>query len=226
MKKLQQELILIIILLTPLIYLVSNWWTLPQEILLHNEKGEIDSHFSKIWLLGAIIANIILYLIMLVWPKLDPKKRIEDMGNKYFIMRLIFTFNFSVFLTYYLASAINDCPPNNRAIFVFTGIMVTIIGNYIQTVRPNYFLGYRTPWTLESEYVWRKTHRIMGRISMIFGPIIAVIAIFGPEYWIPLSCLIFVGTQVLFLYIYSYVIFQKEKKRAALATVVNENTIN
>lgn len=212
MKKYQQELILIIILLTPLIYLALKWWSLPYEIILHKENGEIDSQFSRLWLIAAIFANVIFYLIMLVWPKLDPKKRIEEMGNKYFIMRLIFTFNFSVFLTYYLVSAVNDCPPNNRAIFVFTGIMVAVIGNYIQTVRPNYFLGYRTPWTLESEYVWRKTHRLMGRISMIFGPTIAFVAIFGPEYWLPLSCLIFAVTQVLVLYIYSYIIFQQEKK--------------
>lgn len=223
MKKYQKELILILIVLTPLIYLAFKWWNLPQEIILHKENGEVDSQFSRFWLLLISFGNIVFYLIMLIWPKIDPRKRIEEMGNKYFIMRLLYSFYFTVFITYFIISAANDCPPNNRAFFVFAGVMLAIIGNYMQTVRPNYFLGWRTPWTLESEYVWKQTHRIGGRLLIIAGTIILLVSIFSPEFWIPLTCIVISISQILFIYVYSYILFQKEKKRVELETFINEN---
>lgn len=226
MKKYQKELILILVVLTPLIYLAFKWWNLPQEIILHKENGEVDSHFSRFWLLLIILANFIFYLFMWIWPKIDPRKRIEEMGNKYFIMRLIYSFYFTVFITYFIISTVNDCPPNNRALFVFVGVMLAIMGNYMQTVRPNYFLGWRTPWALESEYVWKQTHRIGGRLLIIDGTIIVLVSIFAPEFWIPLSCMIIAISQLLFIYIFSFILFQKEKKRTALDAVVSENNTN
>lgn len=222
MKKHRKELIIIAIVLTPLIYLALKWWNLPPEIILHKENGEVDSQFPRLWLPFIIIGNIIFYLIMLIWPKIDPKKRIQDMGNKYFILRLLFTLYFTVFVTYYIYSMINDCPPNNNILFAFVGVMLAIMGNYMQTVRPNYFFGFKTPWTLESEYVWKKTHRIGGRLMILYGTILLFIALFLDQHWIFLSCAIISFIQILFLYIFSYILFQKEKNRTASETVIDE----
>ena len=38
-----------------------------------------------------------------------------------------------------------------------------LVGNYLRTVRSNFFVGIRTPWTLSSETVWRKTHELAGK---------------------------------------------------------------
>jgi uncharacterized membrane protein len=44
-------------------------------------------------------------------------------------------------------------------------------------VRPNYFVGIRTPWTLENPETWRATHRLGGRL-MFFGAILLLLAQF------------------------------------------------
>jgi uncharacterized membrane protein len=51
-----------------------------------------------------------------------------------------------------------------------------VIGNYLGKVQPNWFLGVRTPWTLASELVWRKTNRTAGWLFVLAGLVIAVSA--------------------------------------------------
>lgn len=38
-------------------------------------------------------------------------------------------------------------------------IFFAILGNYLTALRPNYFIGIRTPWTLENADTWRAPHR-------------------------------------------------------------------
>ena len=52
-----------------------------------------------------------------------------------------------------------------------------ILGNYLGNVRPNYFVGIRTPWTLENPETWRATHRLGGRL-MFFGALILLLGQF------------------------------------------------
>ena len=38
------------------------------------------------------------------------------------------------------------------------------------SLKQNYFIGIKTPWTLENEMVWKKTHRITARIMDCWWP--------------------------------------------------------
>ena len=45
---------------------------------------------------------------------------------------------------------------NTRYAITFAlAFLITMLGNYLQNVKPNYFIGFRTPWMLESEEVWK-----------------------------------------------------------------------
>jgi uncharacterized membrane protein len=44
-----------------------------------------------------------------------------------------------------------------------------ILGNSFGKIRPNYFVGLRTPWTLNNEEVWMRSHRFTGRLWVIAG---------------------------------------------------------
>lgn len=54
-----------------------------------------------------------------------------------------------------------------------------VLGNYLPQVRFNYFVGVRTPWTLDSESVWTATHRLAGPVFVICG-LIGVLGAFLP----------------------------------------------
>jgi uncharacterized membrane protein len=51
---------------------------------------------------------------------------------------------------------------------LFGPALLVVLGNFLPRVRPNYFSGVRTPWTLASETVWRRTHRLAGKL-LFFG---------------------------------------------------------
>jgi uncharacterized membrane protein len=43
-------------------------------------------------------------------------------------------------------------------------LLFLVLGNYMSSMRPNYFVGIRTPWTLEDPEVWRRTHRLAAKL--------------------------------------------------------------
>jgi uncharacterized membrane protein len=49
------------------------------------------------------------------------------------------------------------------------GLMLVIIGNQLGKSRSMYMVGIRTPWTLASEEVWIKTHRLGGKLMIAAG---------------------------------------------------------
>ena len=53
-------------------------------------------------------------------------------------------------------------------------LFFVVLGNYLGNLRPNYFIGIRTPWTLENPETWRATHRVGGRL-MFFGALILLL---------------------------------------------------
>jgi hypothetical protein len=61
-------------------------------------------------------------------------------------------------------------PVNVGAIVQITiALLFILMGNIMGKFRFNYFVGIRTPWTLASEEVWRKTHRLGGRLWVLAG---------------------------------------------------------
>ena len=88
-------------------------------------------------------------------------------------------------------------------IFLFAGVMM-------RKAKRNFFIGIRTPWTLSSDYVWSETHRVGGTLFIISG-LLALLGAFFPLYafWLLLIPLF---TSVIFLVVYSYVLYQRETK--------------
>ncbi len=101
-----------------------------------------------------------------------------------------------------------------KLLFISLGVLLIIIGNYMTKVRSGFFIGIRTPWTLSSDYVWKKTHRIGGRLLMIEGVIISIAPFFlKPEQ----IATLFLSTMIpitLFKVIYSWVIWRNENKES------------
>jgi len=151
-----------------------------------------------------------IYFLMLIIPVLDPKKKIQDMGNKYYTIRLMLTIFFSL-LAIYLLYVIYTESLNTNILFAIIGVLLATTGNYLQTVRPNYFIGIRTPWTLENEQVWRNTNRLGGQLWIVGGIIIAILAFFinnNHLFFIIISGIMFL--MVIVPVIFSYTEFKKE----------------
>lgn len=210
---LAKELPIIITVMLPFIYLAYIWNTLPAQVPIHwNAQGEIDGYAGRISLLLIPFAlPVLTYIIFSFIPKLDPKGKIGLMGTKYHNLKLLLVAMMSLLALFIIHSSKKASIGNMNYIFAGLGIIFIILGNFMKTIKPNYFLGIRTPWTLENGQVWRETHELAGKLWFIGGLLITILTLLLPkEYGFNL----FISITVLLALvpiIYSYLRFQKYK---------------
>lgn len=212
--KLMNEFGFILAHLVPFIYLFFIYESLPQTVPTHfNIEGQADGFSSKSslwWMLLAL--NGIGYLLFLLIPFIDPKKLQEKQPKIYNRLRIGITLmlvGLSILIVYMTQG---DALNGIFALAIFMSMLCVFLGNYLQAVKPNYFIGFRTPWTLNSEENWKKTHLISGRI-LFYGGIISVLFVFLlPANLAPVASVsVLVGGSIFGL-IYSYLLFRKQKK--------------
>jgi len=172
--KLKREIPLITIVLLPFIYLAYIWNELPEKVPMHwNIKGEIDRFGEKSeLLLIPILLPLLTYIIFLIVPKIDPKNKISKMGNKYQHIKILLTTFMSILALFIIYTAKNQSFANPNYIVLIIGVLYIILGNYFKTIKANYFIGIRTPWTLENETVWKETHKLGGKMWFVGGIIV------------------------------------------------------
>jgi uncharacterized membrane protein len=184
---------------------------LPAQLPTHwGTNGVADDYTSKIgtfFLLHGIMIGM--YLLMIFLPKLDPKKANYQQFQKGYlviingVLVLLLAIDFG---TLYIGLGHDLEMP--KLICILVGVLFIVIGNYMQQVKSNYFVGIKTPWTLANETVWNKTHRVGARCFMIAGFIIMLAFLF-PVKWIPV---VIVSAAIICSVIpiaYSYVIYKK-----------------
>jgi len=211
MKK--TNIIIILIILTSFIIGIYFYFQFPEQVASHwNSRGEVDGYISKFW--GAFLMPIIsvgLWILFLVIPKIDPLKKNIENFRKYFdafiVLMILFLFYIYILTIIWNTGTMFDM---GRAMVPAMGILLYYAGILIKHAERNWFVGIRTPWTLSSEWVWKKTHKLGGRLFKLAG-IIAILGIFFPDIamWFVLVPVIFVSFYII---IYSYFAYQKEKK--------------
>ena len=187
---------------------------MPEKMASHwNAKGEVDGYISKFW--GLFLMPIILlglFLLFILIPKIDPLKENIAKFRKYFdgFIVLITLFLFYIYL---LTIAWNLGKRFNMGQMMMPalGMLFYYCGILTENAKRNWFIGIKTPWTLSSERVWNKTHKIGGKLFKAAG-LIAFLGIFSPNY---AFYFILVPALLVAFYtiIYSYFEYQKETKR-------------
>ena len=211
MNKYFKESILWILMLLPFVYLSTIWTELPARIPTHFDLGGNPNGWSDknglIYLLTSL--GIGTYLVMLLIPRFDPRKKIQQMGEKYYSLRVLMTIFMTLISVYILYSG-NGNKINPNLLIGLIGAFYAVFGNYLQTVKPNYFIGFRTPWTLENEQTWRNTHRLAGRLWMAGGLFILTISLtLTNKVALGISFAIITIILVVVPIIYSYAQFKK-----------------
>jgi uncharacterized membrane protein len=147
------------------------------ELPIHwNIDGEVDRYAdATIALLFPPAIMIVILGIFSVLKKIDPRKQNIQLSNKAIAaFALAITLLMVTLEVSYIAILNGIEVPMMLVISFMVGIMLIVIGNYLGKTRSNFFVGIRTPWTLSSEAVWQKTHRLAGKLFMISGLVIAI----------------------------------------------------
>lgn len=189
------------------------WPHLPARVATHwNAAGEVDG-YSPRWLAATMMPAMIVAFAGLarLLPKIDPRfvNYRRFIGTYWLIINGILVFIGAVHLVL-LANGVGWHVPVGKLVPVGIGLLFMLLGNYLSRVQPNWFMGIRTPWTLSSDQVWRKTHRIGGRLFVLGGIALAGVAFLPPALFVPalISVIVLVGVVPVVL---SYFLWRKEQ---------------
>lgn len=174
--ELKKELPIIGIVLTPFVYLAIIWNSLPEKVPVHwNYKGEIDRWGDKFSLIIILfLLPVLIYVLMTFIPRIDPKNRISLMGGKFYQLKFILVLFMSLIALLILYTTKERSINNPNVVFALMGFFFVILGNYFKVIQPNYFIGIRTPWTLENSEVWKTTHLFAGKLWVAGGFILVL----------------------------------------------------
>jgi uncharacterized membrane protein len=192
---------------------IAIYPTAPDRIVSHwNAAGQADGYMSTFWglfLIPFIMTGFVALLAVL--PRIDPHKKNYEKFQDYYdgFILLFVLFLLAIQVQIILWSIGYQISPN-LTFPLLIGMLFIYIGFLLGHAEQNWFVGIRTPWTLSSATVWKKTHEIGGKLFIIAG-VIACAGIFAGEnalWFILIPVLVVAGYTV----VYSYIEFQKELK--------------
>jgi uncharacterized membrane protein len=200
------------VLVLPTLYLLWAWPALPPRIPSHFGIGSIGDYTSRdhIWLLTSALP-MGTYALLTALPRFDPRRRLAADSRSLHKLTLLLVGGLSALACYCLYLALHPERLPGREMGASIALFFALLGNYLTTVQPNYFLGIRTPWALESDIVWLKTHRLVGRLFFGGGLVLAALAVLGPLEWFEPTLLFVLLGAVGLGYGYSYWLYQRLK---------------
>ena len=199
--------------LAPTLYLAWAWPALPAQIPSHFGPDGVDGYTARAdaWLLTTALP-LGVWGLLAALPRLDPRRRLAADSRSYHKLALLLVAGTAALGGHSLYLALHPGLPPGRGLPVGLALFFALLGNYLTTVPPNYFLGVRTPWTLESDAVWAGTHRLVGRVFFGGGLLAALLAAAGPAAWFaPAFGGLVLGTAGL-AYGYSYWLYRQAGK--------------
>jgi uncharacterized membrane protein len=206
------------VIVAPLVYLMLVWNQLPEIVPTHfGISGKPDAYGAKWTLIILSAVSIGMYFLLRYVPQLDPRLNQAKLSEHYpKLILLILTFLGAVHILI-IRSAITQVAGEvfNNLVFVGVFLLFAGIGNYFNNIKPNYFVGIRTPWTLESETVWRKTHQMGAKLYFAIGIIGALGVVWLPTSWKIVWTMGLIFSSTAWILVYSYQVYQKEKNEKA-----------
>jgi uncharacterized membrane protein len=214
-----KELLLIVLLLIPMAYLGIIWNRLPEELAtnyLLDGTPEYVGYKGEFLLLMIFLffTNLLLYFLFRYIPRVDssPGERESLNGDEYYRIRFAIHIYLAVFSCFViLLLQLGYQRGVEKWVFAGVGILIMVLGYYLGKVRPNYFVGVRTPWTLLDNEVWRRTHKMAGSLWIAVGAVMLVAGFFLPV--MTGVFLVFVAVVLLSAlpYIYSFRLYNRDK---------------
>ena len=165
-------------------FALAAWYfpQLPDPVPTHwNAAGEVDGWTPKpwgVWLMPVITLGT--FLVLLVLPFISPKGfRLEQSRRAYDIVLFVVVCFLALTQLFSFRSAISGGQELTQFVPVAVGMLFLVLGNYLGKFQKNFFVGIRTPWTLASDEVWNRTHRLAGYMFMTGGVVIMLTGLLG-----------------------------------------------
>ena len=209
----------IVILIIQLLVVIFLGYSLAPEtqIPVHwNIQNQIDGYVSRnaaiipFWLFSLAI-----FLVMMYSEKLSPVfKQSKERYNAIIpLMTLGLVFFFALFHVYMLLlGRFPEWQGKVQMVFILIGALFVFLGNILPKNPRNFIAGIKTPWTIYSDEIWRKTARVGGYCFVVFGITMLIRGIFNLNTKFmnraEIALLLFI---IIYPVLYSFILYQKSK---------------
>lgn len=192
---------------------------LPEQVPTHwNADNVADRHVPRdemltpLMLVPGMMVGMMALAVALPW--LSPLKfKIEPFRPTYdYIMMLVLAMLFYMHLV--ITSAYMGLLTDvGQWIIGGCLVMLAAMGNVLGKVKRNFYVGIRTPWTLSSDLVWDRTHRV-GAWCFVAGGVLGLIALLAGIH--PLVALGVFGVAAISPVFYSLWLYKRLEKEGRL----------
>lgn len=202
----------LVLVAVALVFSLVVYGRLPERMATHwNALGEPDGYSSR--LVGAFLlpgTMLAMWGILRAIPVIDPRRaNIEKFRDTYETMVTAILLMLTIIHVTVLGNALGWPIPVARVTPLVIGAFFILLGNLLPRFRSNFFMGIRTPWTLSSETVWTKTHRVGGYLMVAAGALIMAAA-FAPARFFTWIVLVSAFGMGIAMVVYSYVAWRAE----------------
>jgi uncharacterized membrane protein len=189
------------------------WPHLPEQVATHFDfSGEPNGWSSRTTAALVMPAlGIVLMLVFLALPRIDPRQaNYAQFGPTYWTVANAVGIFLAVLQVVMLGKALGWALDMTRIAGIGMGGLLVLLGNLMTRLRPNWFMGIRTPWTLSSDQVWRRTHRFGGIAFVLagLGVLAASVARSSLAFYLAIGL---TGAAALSSVVYSYVVWREEQ---------------
>lgn len=178
-----------------------------------NAAGKVDGYMPKFWGLFLMpLITLFMFLLFIFIPRIDPLKQNIHKFRNYFdkfiviiiafmlyiyMLTLAWSLGFSFNMTYALIPAF-------AILFYYAGILIS-------KAKRNWFIGIRTPWTMSSDKVWDKTHKLGGTLFKA-AALLSLLGLVFQDYAF-LFMIMPVLAVAFYTMVYSYFEYKKQMKK-------------
>lgn len=190
--------------------------SLPQQIPMNwgfNGTVSYSDKHQLFFLCGMALFMAFLFDIL---PKIDPRNKNYVKFGSYYDYFCIFMQIFLLIMTGIIL--MESFRPGSLSVpmivMILTGILFVFLGNVMPKIKSNFYMGFKTPWTLSSEEVWYKTHRLGGKCFFLAGILMIALSFLANEkisFWLIMGAILIASALPMVM---SYVWWKQEQKDA------------
>jgi uncharacterized membrane protein len=197
---------------------LASFWLytqLPNQVPIHwNIQGQVDGYGSKTWalfLMPAVMAGMMALFALLPW--LSPKRyEVSSFRSTTLYVMVVVIGLFGAIHAIMLYTALHGGRGGSTLLIAVCMLAFVLMGNVLGKLRPNFYMGVRTPWTLASERVWADTHRLAAWLFVVCGIVGFVFALLG---W-PIFAFVAILVAAFVTILYSLIHYKQLERRGEL----------
>lgn len=201
-----------------------TWPSAPDRIPVHwNVYGQVDRYGGKVeGLLMLPLLSLGIYILMLFLPRIDPgRANYQRFAGAYSTIRVAVTALMAVICGVTNLWIRGYQVDMSLVVSLAVGALLIVIGNLMGKIRPNWFVGIRTPWTLSSKLSWTKTHRLGGWLFIVMGLAFIAAGIARSPWAFIAAAAIAIGSAV-WMFVYSYLVWRDDPDKLPPAGTLPE----